>query len=61
MVADRQVQEVAKAESWLRESHQDIIKNFDPNVVKFRQKRKIVIVPGAFDGLLGEDEGDSEH
>ncbi len=30
--------------------------NFDPKVVKLRQKRKIVMAPGALDGLLKEDE-----
>ncbi len=55
VVADRQTQEIAQAENWLRENHEDIIKNFDPNVVKLKKKRKIVIAPEAFDGLLGED------
>jgi|GEM_PF-1614875 len=31
--------------------------NFDPNVVKLKKKMKVVVAPGAFDGLLGE-EGD---
>lgn len=55
-VAEMEKQELAQAESWLKETHRDIMQNFDPKVVKFKKKRKIVIAPGAFDGLLGEDD-----
>lgn len=56
-VAKMEKQEQEKAESWLQATHQDIMQNFDPNVIKLKKKRKVVISPGAFDGLLGE-EGD---
>jgi len=38
----------------LQEAHEDIMKNFDPKVVKLRKKMKVVVAPGAFDGLMGE-------
>jgi hypothetical protein len=31
------------------------MENFDPNVVKLRKKRKVIVAPGAFDGLISED------
>lgn len=55
-VTNMKQQELAKAESWLREAHADIMRNFDPKVVKLKRKRKVVIAPGAFDGLKGKDE-----
>jgi hypothetical protein len=54
-VSEMEQQELAKAESWLQASHQDIMTNFDPNVIKLKKKRKIVIAPGAFDGIRGDD------
>lgn len=54
-VAQMEKQELAQAEIWLQATHHDIMQNFDPKVVKFKKKRKIVIAPGAFDGLHGED------
>lgn len=51
-----EAQELAKAEQWLQQTYQDIIENFDPKVVKFKKPRKIVIAPGAFDGVLGEEK-----
>ncbi|WP_191905922.1 hypothetical protein [Nitrincola iocasae] len=57
-VAELKVQELAKAEQWLQQTHQDILASFDPKVVKLRKKRKIVMVPGVLGGLLGEREGD---
>ncbi|MEE2002124.1 hypothetical protein QWY20_11735 [Alkalimonas sp. MEB108] len=49
-------QELAKAEQWLQQTHQDIMANFDPKVVRLRKKRKIVMAPGALDDLLKGDE-----
>ncbi len=57
-VTERAEQEVAKAENYLQEAYEDIMKNFDPKVVKLKKKMKVVVAPGAFDGLLGEDLGD---
>jgi|GEM_PF-700728 len=42
-------QEVALAISWLKENHQDIMKNFDPAVVKLQKKRKIILSSQALD------------
>jgi hypothetical protein len=53
-VTKMEKQELVKAESWLQATHQDIMQNFDPNVIKLKKKRKIVIAPGAFDGLSGD-------
>ncbi len=58
-VTERAKQEVARTEAYLQEAHEDIMKNFDPKVVKLRKKMKIVVAPGALDGLIGkglEDE-----
>jgi len=46
---EREEQSIAR---FLSDNHQDILQNFDPGVVKFRKKRKIVIADGALDGLL---------
>lgn len=43
--------EVARATSWLAENHQDIMKNFDPTVVKLQNKKKIILSPQARDDL----------
>jgi len=53
-VTERAAQEVAKAETYLQEAHEDIMKNFDPKVVKLKKKMKVVVAPGALDGLMGE-------
>lgn len=55
-IDDLRVREMGKAETWLRETCEDILKSFDPNILPFRKKRKIIIAPGAFDGLLGGDD-----
>lgn len=47
-------QELVSATNWLRKAHQDIMLNFNPDVVKLRRKRKIIVAPGAFDGLSGD-------
>jgi len=57
-VTDRAEQEVARAEAYLQEEHEDIMKNFDPKVVKLKKKMQVVVAPGAFDGLMEED---SDH
>lgn len=54
-VTELEKQELANAESRLREVYQDIMRNFDPDVVKLKKKRKIVIAPGAFDGMGGDE------
>lgn len=43
--------EIGHAKSWLAQNHQDIINNFDPNVVKLRKKRKIIMAPQALEDL----------
>ncbi|GAB3029537.1 hypothetical protein [Bowmanella dokdonensis] len=54
-VIELENQELTKAERWLKDTHQDIMDNFDPKVVKLKKKMKIVVAPGALDGLMGED------
>lgn len=49
-------QEVDRAVRWLDLAHEDIRQNFDPRVVRLEKRRKIVIAPGAFDGLPDSDE-----
>jgi len=44
--------ECQKAFDFLEKSHQDIITNFDPKVVKLRKKRKIIISDAAAKDLL---------
>ena len=43
-------QETEKASQYLEQQHIDIMENFDPNVLKFKKKRKVIIAPGALDG-----------
>lgn len=45
-VVRQEQQEQEKAESWLRETHRDIMLNFDPTVAKLRKKRKVIVTPG---------------
>jgi len=45
-------QECRAALHFLEQSHQDILENFDPTVVKFRRKRKIILADGVLDDLL---------
>jgi hypothetical protein len=42
--------------TFLDEAHRDIMENFDPRIVKFRKKRKIIVADGAFDALLGASD-----
>lgn len=53
-LSELEQQELVSATNWLREAHQDIMLNFNPDVVKLRRKRKIIVAPGAFDGLSGD-------
>jgi len=59
-VADMEKRELAQAENWLRETHRDIIDNFDPDVNRLRKKRKLVVAAGAFDGLADDNNAESE-
>jgi hypothetical protein len=38
--------------NYLDHAYQDILDNFDPKLVKFRKKRKIVIADGALKDLM---------
>ncbi|MEE9424014.1 MAG: hypothetical protein V3V18_03435 [Methylococcales bacterium] len=42
---------IDKAKSFLDESYQDILKNFDPDVIKLRKKRKIIMSSDFLDDL----------
>ena len=44
-------QELSLQEQFIREQYRDICENFDPTVVKFKKKYKLVMSPGALDGL----------
>lgn len=50
-IAGMEQQELVQAESWLKQAHEDIMENFDPDVIRLRKKRKIIVAPGVFDGL----------
>ncbi len=54
-VTERAELEVARAEDFLKKEHEDIMKNFDPKVVKLKKKMKIVLAPGALDDLVRND------
>ncbi len=43
--------ENAKLKQFLVDAHQDILANFDPTVVRFKKKMKVVMTPGALDDL----------
>lgn len=58
-VTERAEQEVARAETYLQEAHEDIIKNFDPKVVKLKKKMQVVVAPEALDGLLYDASDDA--
>jgi hypothetical protein len=38
--------------AYLERMHQDILRNFDPKVRKFRKKRKVILADGALRDLL---------
>lgn len=54
-VTERAKQEVARAKIFLQKEYKDIMKNFDPKVVKLKKKMKVVVAPGAFDDLARDD------
>jgi hypothetical protein len=54
VVEDRIKMESDEARLYLEQEHQDIMRNFDPKIVKLRKKRKVIIAPGALDGLMDE-------
>ena len=59
MVAKQIKEEIKNAKAFLTENHQGILANFDPNVIKLRKKRKIIMTAGALDDLdkmSSEDE-----
>ena len=43
--------ETEHAKSWLIATHRDIMKNYDPAVIKLKKKRKLVLSHGALDDL----------
>ena len=47
--------ETGEAISWLSENHRDIVKNFDPKVVKLQKKKKIIMSPRALKDLAKID------
>jgi len=54
-VTERAKQEVTRTNNYLQKEHEDIMKNFDPKVVKLKRKMKIVVAPGALDDLVKDD------
>lgn len=56
IVFNRLKQETIEARQYLGKEHRDIMKNFDPSVIKLKKMRKVVIAPGALDGLMGDDD-----
>lgn len=59
VVENRLSEEVNLAKTWLTENYQDVRDNFDPTVVKFRKKYKIIISADVLDDL-SEMEVDDE-
>jgi hypothetical protein len=55
-VIAHQETEQEKARHWLRDTHQDIMRNFNPHVVQLKKKHKIIVAPGAFDKLITSDD-----
>ena len=51
-------EEINDAIFWLAENHRDILKNFDPKIIKLRKKKKIIISPRALDDLAKIDTDD---
>jgi len=54
-------QEVTCAQAFIADSHQDIQTNFNPNIINFRKKTKIIITAEALDDMTtlgGDDELD---
>jgi len=57
-IAELKEREITNVCSFLKESLQDIMKNYDPKVVKLEKKMKIIVVPELLDKLTEEDSGD---
>lgn len=45
-------QEWLIAKQWLNDNYQDIMQNFDPNVIPLQPKRKILLAPNVLDSLF---------
>jgi hypothetical protein len=58
VVSEHEKTALEQAQRWLRETHQDIMDNYDPRVAKLRKRNKVIVAPGAFDSLIdgGLDE-----
>lgn len=54
-VTERAEKEIARTEAYLKKEHEDIMKNFDPKVVKLKKKMKVVLAPGALDDLARDE------
>jgi hypothetical protein len=58
-VMEEQIEsEINQAKSYIAKSHQDIMKNFDPNVVKFRKKTKVVMSAEALEDISRIDSSE---
>jgi len=58
-VASQLEQEINNAKAFLTKSHKDIQVNFDPDVIKWRKKKKVIMTAGALNDLKkmsSEDE-----
>lgn len=55
-------QEIERTKLWLTENHRDIMKHFDPTVIKLRKKKKILLSSDALDDLnsIGCDDKSPE-
>jgi hypothetical protein len=54
-LAEMAEHDLARAETWLQEMFEDIMKDVDSNVVKLKKRRKVIVAPGAFVGLVDGD------
>ena len=50
-VAEEVKKEIKLLKSYLTKKHQGLMDNFDPKVVKFKKKRKVIMAPGVFDNI----------
>jgi hypothetical protein len=48
---DMYQQELAKFNVFINENYHDVMENFDPKVSKFKRKMKVILAPGALEGL----------
>jgi hypothetical protein len=58
MMKEQLKTEIGKAISWLTENYRDILENFDPKIIKFRKKTKIILTHGALEDLSKIDSDD---